>query len=339
MRIAITGGTGSLGSELIAQLAHEGADRIVTVTRDEHRRGALQERYADHPGVKVYAGDVRDETRLRDVFDGCEVVVHAAAPCPVEFEQPSRSPPGLLQGQEPREMLLTNVIGTANVLSAARHARVRKVLFISSDKAVHANNIYGTSKALAEALVLSENARCFAEGMRCSVIRYGNVLGSNGSVLKLWASLAERGQSLPVSSTKMTRFWLTIETAAAYVRRAVNDMRGGEVLVPRIKAAPLVRLLEAVAPGAETRELGIRPGGEKLHEVLLSEDELRRVLVKNQWLVVPPVDGPELWDRSPWLGGRPGSGFSYSSDTWPEQWSVEELREALGRSAFKEKVA
>ena len=314
MRIAITGGTGSLGSSLIAKLAQSGADRIVTITRDEHRRAALQAKYDWQQAVKVYAGDIRDEARLRDVFAGCECVIHAAARKVVSGHY-----------DEPPEMLKTNVIGTVNVLSAARHAGVRKILFISSDKAVHANNVYGTSKSFAEQLVISENARCFAEGTRASVIRYGNVIASNGSVVKLWRALAERGEPLPISDERMTRFWLALPDAADFVLRAVSDMRGGEILVPYIRAAPLTRLLEAVAPDAKTFEIGIRPGGEKLHEVLLSEDELRRAKRKNGWYLVPPVDGPELWDRSPWLGEPTGDDFSYCSKDWPDQWTVEEL--------------
>ncbi len=325
MRIAITGGSGSLGQALLARLAAGGADRIVTFSRDEHRRAALQAKYAFHSGVKVYAGDIRDTDRMRDMFRKCEVVIHAAARKVVSGHY-----------DEPREMLLTNVLGTANVLAAARHANVGKVLFISSDKAVNAINVYGTSKKMAEHLVVSENARSFDDGTRCSVVRYGNVLASNGSVVKVWREKAERGEPLPISDRRMTRFWWTVDEAADAALRAVHDMKGGEVFVPQLKAAPLMRLLEAIAPGAETTEIGIRPGGEKMHESLLDEEEIRRALFRNDWLIVPPMDNDDLWDRTPWLGEPVDEEFTYQSDTWREQWTVEELRELLGRSTKEE---
>ena len=319
MRVAITGGSGSLGQALLARLAKSGADRIVAFSRDEQKRSALQAKYAWNPAVKVYAGDVRDTDRMRDIFSGCECVIHAAARKVVSGHY-----------DEPREMHLTNLMGTENVLAAARHANVGKVLFISSDKSVGAINVYGISKAFAERVVIAENARSFDGGTRCSVIRYGNVLASNGSVVKVWREKAERGEPLPISDRRMTRFWWTVDDAADAVLQAVADMKGGEVLVPRLKAAPLTRLLEAVAPGAETVEIGIRPGGEKMHETLLDEEELRRVLCRNDWLIVPPLDNEDLWDRTPWLGDKVSEDFTYQSDTWPDQWTVEELQGVLG---------
>jgi UDP-N-acetylglucosamine 4,6-dehydratase len=309
-----------LGRELISQLARQGgADRIVTMSRDEHKRAQLQAEYSWHPGVKVYAGDVRDEKRMRDVFKGCEVVVHAAARKVVCGHY-----------DEPREHHLTNVVGTANALSAARHAGVGKFLFISSDKACAPINVYGVSKSLAEGLVISENARCFHDGLRCGVIRYGNVLASNGSVVQVWRKLAEKGTPLPISDRRMTRFWVPLPVAAGFVRRAYQDLRGGEVLVPKLKAAPLTRLLRVVAPGnSDITEIGIRPGGEKMHEILLDEEELRRVLETDHWYVVPPAESEEAWETSKWLGERPGLPNGYCSSDWKDQWSVEELREVL----------
>ena len=318
MRVAITGGSGSLGTALLARLTASGVDRLVTFSRDEHKRQAVQAAYDWHPGVRVFAGDVRDPERLPDIFAGCEVVIHAAARKVVcgHFD-------------EPREHHLTNVVGTQNVLTAARRAGVSKVLFISSDKAVHPQNAYGKSKALAEDLVIAENARSFATGTRCSVIRYGNVLGSNGSVVRVWRERAARGETLSLSDARMTRFWWTVEDAAAAAIEAVRVMRGGELLLPRLRAAPVTSLLEAVAPASEFVETGIRPGGEKLHEALVSEDEARRAVQRNDWIIVPPVDTAELWDRSAWLGDPVGDGFEYRSDTWPNQWTVEGLREIL----------
>lgn len=321
MRVAITGGTGSLGSALIARLAREGADRIVAFSRDEQKRLALQQQYRGHPGVKVYAGDVRDPDRLRDIFHGCEVVIHAAARKVVSGHH-----------DEPRELLHTNVLGTQYVLDAALHAGVGRVLLISSDKAVHAENAYGMSKALAEQLVISANAQGWPRGRRSSVIRYGNVLGSNGSVVRAWRPLAERGLPLPLSDARMTRFWLTLDMAVTHVLGAVAMMRGGEVFVPQLKAAPLTAVGEALLGDGSTPEFlitGIRVGGEKLYEELVSADEARRAVVRNGFVVIPPPFSVDLWDAQPWLGEEVSDGFEMRSDTWPDRWTRAELAALL----------
>lgn len=320
MRVCVTGGSGSLGTALITKLAHDGAERIVTFTRDEQKRSALARAFAWHPGVKVYAGDIRDAERLPDIFRGCEVVVHAAARKVVSGHH-----------DEAREMLHTNVLGTANVIAAARAAGVRKLLFVSSDKAVRAENVYGMSKAMAEQLVISENARSWPQGLRLSVIRYGNVLASNGSVVKVWRECAARGEPLPISDSRMTRFWLTLDMAVGFVQKAIGEIRGGEVFVPSLKAAPLTALAEVFAPASQWRSLGIRPGGEKLHEELLSSDEVRRTVARNGWYVIAPTTTADIWDPTPWMGDRVPAEFTYSSDAWPLQWTTEELRELIGQ--------
>lgn len=321
MRVAVTGGSGSLGRELITQLAAEGADRIVTMSRDEAKRSALQREFSWHRGVKVYAGDIRDRERLTDVFKGCEVVVHAAARKVVSGNW-----------DEAQEMHKTNVLGTLNVMSAAREAGIDKLLFVSSDKAVRPENVYGVSKALAEHMVIAENARTYHAGLRMSVIRYGNVLGSNGSVVLHWQKAKADGQPLRLSDRRMTRFWLRISDAAKLVRQAVSDMRGGEVFVPSLKAAPLVDLAEAIYPNATVVDMGIRSGGEKLHEELLSADEIRRTVMRNGFFVVTPGGSEEnAWDPRPWLG-KPlcvSVDWRYRSDIWNLRWTVDELRGLL----------
>lgn len=319
MRIAVTGGSGSLGGHLMQRLADSGAERIVTFTRDEPKRAALQARFAWHKGVKVYAGDVRDKERMVDIFKGCEVVVHAAARKVVSGHW-----------DEPREMLMTNVLGTAKVIAAAREAGVGKVLFISSDKAVRAENVYGMSKAMAEQLVIAENARSWQQGMRLSVLRYGNVIASRGSVVQVWRERMAQGKALQISDERMTRFWLTLDMAVDYVMLALGRMRGGEVLVPVLKASPLTRLAQAVCPGAKLQDMGIRPGGEKLHEELMSADEFRRALIcpDQMMFVVPPPASADLWDSTPWQGTPLVESSDLRSDT-ATQWLVEELREMV----------
>lgn len=328
MRVAITGITGSLGSALLRRLAASGAERIVGFSRDEQKRLTLQAQYLWHPGVKLYAGDIRDAERLPDIFYGCDVVIHAAARKVVSGHH-----------DEPREMLLTNVNGTQNVLAAARLASVRKFLFVSSDKAVHPCNVYGVSKAMAEYLVVSENARSWAHSLRCSVIRYGNVLASNGSVVRIWLEKRAAGEALPLSDVRMTRFWLTVDQAVNFVLGAVADLRGGEIFVPVLHAAPLIDVAQAVWTlgtdsdyGTEmvrTVDLGIRPGGEKLHEELVSSDEARRLVLRNWFYVVRPPDTPDSWDRSPWLGDPVPPDFRYCSADWPHQWGVSGLKSLL----------
>lgn len=320
MRIAITGATGSLGRALLRQLTTTGAERIVAFSRDEQRRAALLRDFGWHPGVRVFAGDVRDAERLADLFSDCEVVVHAAARKVVTAHP-----------DEPREMLQTNVLGTVNVIAAAREAGVRKLLFISSDKAVQAHNAYGVSKAMAEHLVVAENAKTVPKGLRMAVLRYGNVLGSTGSVAPIWRRLVSLGQPLQVSDDRMTRFWITLPQAVGCVLQALSDLRGGEIFVPRLPAAPITTLADAVAGvvGYPRAVSGIRPGGEKLHEELMSSAEAGRALLRNGLYVIPPYQGEHMWDNTPWLGTPLAEPFDYRSDTWPWQLDADGLAALL----------
>lgn len=324
MRIAITGGSGSLGRTLIERLAVGGADRIVTFSRDEQKRGALHNEFKWHPGFRVMAGDVRDPHRLAELFRTCEVVVHAAARKVVTAHP-----------DEAEEMLKTNVLGTQNVIDAATQAGVGKLLFISSDKAVRAENVYGVSKAMAEHLAINANARTFPRGLRVSVLRYGNVLASNGSVVRVWRSQIEKREPLEVSDRRMTRFWLTLPQAVDLVLQAIATLRGGEIFIPDIPAAPVLTLAEALcaSAGIETtyaaQDTGIRPGGEKLHEELMSAAEIRRALRKNNMYVVPPYQGPEMWDAQPWLGQKVEPDMVYRSDVWHRQLDVTGMQKLL----------
>lgn len=326
MRVVISGSSGSLGRALLRRLTQSGAERIVGFSRDEQRRAELVRDFGWHPGVRILAGDVRDPDRLVDIFRGCDTVIHAAARKVV-----SAFP------DEPREMLLTNVLGTQHVIEAAKAAGVRKLLFISSDKCCQAENVYGVTKALAEHLVISGNAQSWPVGLRMGVLRYGNVLASRGSVLSVWRGCIERGEPLPVSDYRMTRFWLTLGQAVELVLQALSDLRGGEVFVPKLPAAPLVCIAEALAgsdyvnvkPGL--RVIGIRPGGEKLHEVLLSAAETRRARMRNSFIVVPPYQSDQMWDNAPWLGEPVPETFVYSSET-AQRLDVDEMRALIARA-------
>lgn len=331
MRIAITGGTGSLGRALIQRLAQEGADRIVTFSRDEQKRAVLAREFAWHPGVRVLAGDVRDERRLEDIFHGCEVVVHGAARKVVNAHP-----------DEPEELLKTNVLGTANVIEASRRAGVRKVLVVSSDKAVRAENVYGVSKAMAEHIAVNANARTLPQGLRVGVVRYGNVLGSTGSVVPLWRRQLAAQQPLTLSDRRMTRFWITLPQAVDLILLAVAGLRGGEIVVPHIPAAPVAALAEAVhldayagewqeaAPPPVFAETGIRQGGEKLHEELLSPAEVLRARRRGGVYVVPPFQNDDMWDNGAWVGEPVDPAMVYRSDVWPYQATAADLLRLIG---------
>lgn len=347
MRVCITGGSGFLGRALIARLCADGADRIVTFTRDEQRRAALQVEFGWHPGFRVYAGDVRDAERLPDILHGCEAVVHAAARKVVAGHP-----------DEALENLKTNVIGTDNVIEASRAAGCRKFVLVSSDKAVHAENVYGVSKAMAEHLTINANARTFAGGLRCGVVRYGNVIGSTGSVVVKWRQQLADGRPMTISDPRMTRFWITKGQAVDLVLTALACLRGGEIVVPDLPAAPIWALAAAVAgvdaygdvemapmtdapiesrtiwkeDAAAGRQYAPRQGGEKLHEELLSDAEVRRAVRVNGRIVVPPFQHAEMWDAAAWLGEPLDPRTVYRSDVWPRQLTPAQLRALLEES-------
>lgn len=334
MRIAITGGSGFLGHALLDRLTRNGgADRVVVFSRDEQKRARLYREFGWHPGVRVYAGDVRDADRLADLFHGCEAVVHAAARKVVTAHP-----------DEAEEMLKTNILGSMNVINAARVAGVQKLLVISSDKAVRAENVYGVSKAMMEHLAVNANARTLHDGLRVGAVRYGNVIGSTGSVVEVWRRQVAAGQPLTLSAPFMTRFWITMQQAVDLILSALANLRGGEITVPHLPAASIALLAEAVAgPGYPTVTVSeapmearlvehggqIRQGGEKVHEELLSAAEVRRAVKRNGYYIVPPYQHDEMWDTRPWLGDPLPEGFQYRSDCWPWQASVENLRGML----------
>lgn len=316
MRIAITGGSGALGRALIRRLIDDGAERIVTFTRCQHKRDALTRDFGAYPGIadRIYWHDLSDVHRLERTFARCEVVIHAAA-AKVVGAYPD----------EPEGLQRTNVHGTDHVIQAACRAGVRKVLFISSDKAVQAENAYGMSKAVAEQLAISANAYTWPQDTRVSAIRYGNVASSTGSVSVKWREAAAAKAPITISDPRMTRFWLTLPQAVDHVLNAVSMMRGGEVFVPHLPAAPITTVAEALCgPGYAYTVTGIRPGGEKLHESLLSDDDVRRTVRWRDFYVVTP--SMRTWDSTPWPGTPIPDDTVYRSDVWSEQLSVDAMR-------------
>ena len=263
MRVLITGGTGSLGRALVEQW--KGIHRVIVFSRDEFkqsRMAAQGHEWGPSKGMDFFLGDVRDVERLKLAFHGCDAIVHAAALKRVDAV-----------AGDPFEVVKTNVLGTWNVLQAALYAHVPRVLFISSDKAVQPANAYGASKFSAEQLVTAFNTFGIPQGTRASVLRYGNVLGSRGSVVHLWRA---QGHTLTLTAPGMTRFVITMPQAVQAVEAALADMEGGEVYVPQLPACTLEDLAEAVKPGCELTYVGLRPGGEKMHEMLMTREESER---------------------------------------------------------------
>lgn len=318
MKVGITGGTGSLGSALVRWLLkHQMAEKIVILSRDEIKQAQLAEELGSHPKIlRFFIGDVRDQPRLLNAFYGLSVVVHAAALKRVDAV-----------AYNPIEVVKTNILGTQAVIEAACACRVPRVLVISSDKAVEPTNVYGASKNLAEHLAVGANAYTFAQGTRVSAIRYGNVLGSRGSVIPAWRRRIREGAPLPLTDPRMTRFWITMPQAIEAVWTAMRDMAGGDIFVPDLQAMALTDLAEALAPKYPIKMVGIRPGGEKLHERLLSQEEPRRTVRREGAFVIQPAI--RTWGGHA-LGGDPvGEDFEYQSDTWPRRLTPAEMRPFL----------
>lgn len=315
-RVLITGGTGSLGKALISKLIERNCDRICSYARCEVRAAQLQAEFGDYPGLKVMIGDVRDRHRLEECLPGVDTVIHAAA---LKRVDGSTTHSG--------EIHRTNVDGTANVIAAALACSVKRVILISSDKAVHPQNPYGASKLMAEYEILEADQRGRHQDCRFAVCRYGNVLGSRGSVVGLWRSLTARGLPPSLTDVRMTRFWITMPQAVAFVLACIERMRGGEIFLPILPAARLIQLAEAIAPHSIMPLTGLRAGGEKIHERLLTDEESSRA----RWQTLGWKD--ETPDTIQ-VGGEAGDlvpdGFAYCSADGPFGWlGVEEMRNVL----------
>lgn len=263
--VLITGGTGSFGRAFIKRVsslpANELPKRLIVFSRDELKQHLLQEQFSHVPQMRYRIGDVRDYQRLLEAMDGVDIVIHAAALKHVPACE-----------LNPFEAKATNVDGTVNVIRAAIARGVEKVVFLSTDKAVQPENFYGTTKALAEKIVIGSNVMS-GRLTRCSVVRYGNVFGSRGSVLPRFLRSVEEGKPLQITHPQMTRFVLMLDDAVGLVFDALNHMLGGEIFVPMLKSVTLIDLADMISPNRET--VGVRPG-EKMHEVLATELELAR---------------------------------------------------------------
>ena len=301
-RLLITGGTGSLGQALCHTiLEHYPVSRIAILSRDELKQAQMAERFQD-PRLRFFLGDVRDESRLSEAFDDTDAVIHAAALKRVDAI-----------AYNPDEAVKTNVLGTKHVITAARHAGVKHVLLVSTDKSVHPANFYGATKMLAEQIAINSNVITYPQGLSVSAVRYGNVWGSRGSVVQLWKTATSTGSPIQVTDPTCTRFLITLEQAASFVLNALTQMQGGEIFVPKLPATSVRNLAEQFGPASTWTVTGLRPGGEKQHEQLIGDEEITRTYdVGWSYLIAPSVCS---WTSPQWPGEKVPSHFEYHSDT------------------------
>ena len=304
--ILVTGGTGSFGKKFVEIMLRDyQPQRLVIFSRDELKQHEMGTSGFDHPSLRYFIGDVRDVDRLKRALAGVTLVVHAAALKQVPACE-----------YNPFEAIQTNIMGGRNVIDAAIDQGVHRILALSTDKAVNPINLYGATKLCAEKMFVQANAYAGAKNTRFSCARYGNVVGSRGSVIPVFVEQRRRGK-ITITDPRMTRFWLTLEQGVKFVIRCFDLMHGGEIFVPKIPSMRLMDLAETIAPGCQVECIGIRPG-EKLHEVLVSEDESRQTVQTDDMYVIQPSH--PWWKPENWVNAKPlPEGFRYSSDT-NEQW-------------------
>lgn len=315
--ILVTGGTGSFGMEFVRTvLERHDPDRIVVFSRDELKQYDMRMTLGEDARVRYFLGDIRDRDRLNMALRGVDYVVHAAALKQVDTAE-----------YNPMEFVKTNILGSENVIQASIDCGVKKVVALSTDKASSPANLYGATKLTADKLFISSNHYAVDGSTRFSVVRYGNVMGSRGSVIPFFRRLAASGEPLPITDPRMTRFWITLPQAVNFVISSFDDMSGGELYVPRIPSMHVMDLAEAIAPGTETVEVGIRPG-EKLHEEMISAEDARRTVRRDDRYVVQPTLA--MWGGFSEAAGEPvPEDFTYSSDTNDQWLTIDEIRQML----------
>lgn len=314
--ILVTGGTGSFGKKFITKVLKQDIKKVIVFSRDELKQYEMAQEFTD-PRIRFFIGDVRDKDRLYRAFDGVDVVIHAAALKHV----------GACE-YNPFEAVKTNINGAQNIIEAAIDRGVEKVIALSTDKAASPINLYGATKLASDKLFVAGNSYVGSKVTKFSVVRYGNVVGSRGSVVPFFKKLKEQGENqLPITDERMTRFWITLEQGVQFVIDNLQRMNGGEIFIPKIPSMKVVDLAKAIAPNAEIKIVGIRPG-EKLHEAMINEDDARQTLEYDTYYVIQP-EFP-WWREEYSNGGKPlPEGFTYISHV-NERWlTVEELRELV----------
>lgn len=318
--ILVTGGTGSFGHHFVDYvLAHYKPKKIIIYSRDEYKQFVMNNDYKEHREVlRFFIGDVRDEARLKMAMKDVDYVIHAAALKQVPACE-----------YNPNEAIKTNVNGAMNVITAALDANVKKVVALSTDKAVNPVNLYGGTKLVSDKLFTAANAYSGSDGTRFSVVRYGNVAGSRGSVIPFFQNIIDRGgDELPITDYRMTRFWISLEEGVKLVIKALEESRGGETFISKIPSFKITDLAQAMLPGCRMPEVGIREG-EKLHEIMVTrEDSLHTYEYEKHYIIYPHYNWWGVKDIIP--GGKPVEPeFEYSSGTNSEWLSVEDIQKLL----------
>ena len=319
--ILVTGGTGSFGRAFIRRLleSHRPA-RVVVFSRDELKQYEMAQTFQSSV-MRFFLGDVRDRERLDRALSGIQIVVHAAALKQVPAAE-----------YNPIECIKTNVMGAENLINACIDQKVRKVIALSTDKAVNPVNLYGATKLCSDKLFVAANHLAGAGGTRFSVVRYGNVIGSRGSVVPFFKQFRDSGKKLPITDPEMTRFWIQLVDGAAFVDRCLGLMRGGEIFIPKIPSMKITDLARAVSADSEHEIVGIRPG-EKLHELLLTRDDARNTIEFKDYYIINP--GIHLWESetSSAYGEEQGmpvaADFEYASNTNDSWFDIDQLRAVI----------
>jgi UDP-N-acetylglucosamine 4,6-dehydratase (inverting) len=322
--ILITGGTGSFGHTFIPMtLKKYNPKKIVILSRDEMKQWEMAKLYKDDPRVRFFIGDVRDKDRLYRALDGIDYVVHAAASKIVPIAE-----------YDPFECIKTNVIGAMNLVDACIDKKVKRIVALSTDKASSPANLYGATKLTSDRLFVAGNSYSGEHTTRFSVVRYGNVMGSRGSVIPFFMSI-DQGNELPITDNLMTRFMITLEEAVELVWHAFDDMKGGEIYVKKIPSMKVTDIALAVNQDAKQVVVGIRPG-EKLHEQMIgAEDALHTYEYTGHYKILPSINDWSSDIERIGVGTKVDPGFTYSSDNNEEWMGVDELRDWIKKNHHK----
>jgi UDP-N-acetylglucosamine 4,6-dehydratase len=307
--VLITGGTGSFGKAFVKRLlADNEIKKLVVFSRDELKQFEMAE-VINSPKLRYFLGDVRDYQRLLQATDGVDVIVHAAAMKQIPAAE-----------YNPMEAIKTNVLGAENIVNAAIQNGISKVVALSTDKAANPANLYGATKLCSDKLMVAGNILAGSHATKFSCVRYGNVLGSRGSVIPFFLERAKEG-SLPITDVRMTRFWLTIEEGVQFVLDSLERMHGGEIFVPKIPSFKVADVARVVCPGLPTHVIGIRPG-EKLHEIMITEDDSNYTYEFDTYFAIisPSLAASGVYAK---LGKKVPEGFNFSSDN-NEVWHTDE---------------
>lgn len=309
--VLVTGGTGSFGKKFIHKALTLGVKKIIVFSRDELKQYEMKQQFKDER-IRFFIGDVRDKDRLYRAFDGVDIVIHAAAMKHVDACE-----------YNPFEAVKTNIHGAQNIIEAAIDRGVEKVIALSTDKACSPVNLYGATKLASDKLFVAANAYAGDKKTSFSVVRYGNVVGSRGSVVPFFKKMKETG-TLPVTDERMTRFWITLEQGVQFVLDNLERMHGGEIFVPKIPSMRVIDLAKAIGPDCNIEIIGIRPG-EKLHEAMIMEDDARHTVEFDNYYIIQP-EFP-WWSKKYAEGGKELlDDFAYTSDKNSDWLSIEQLK-------------